>query len=89
MLIFGLCRVCGFEDVLEVPPPPAEHWPRWARVVRWLWQRPGHAGLGDSFELMAKVIGAHAVSIFLHRHGLDCGCQNRKAWMNASYPYSQ
>ena len=49
-------------------------------------RKPGESGLGDTIhrlipksdELIAK----------LKSWGIDCGCANRRAWLNARYPYA-
>lgn len=41
-------------------------------------------GLGDSIE---KITRATGIEWFVKQFVGDCGCEDRKAWLNAKFPY--
>tara|TARA_R110002020_G_scaffold94495_3_gene227302 strand:+ start:1545 stop:1709 length:165 start_codon:yes stop_codon:yes gene_type:complete len=47
-------------------------------------------GLGDSIEKVTKATGIKSLmDIATQKMGIkDCGCKNRKAWLNRQFPYN-
>lgn len=81
-------------DVRELPAPqppappdplPPDRWPREVRMVADLAER-GDRGLGDTIE--RELAGAgETFKRLMKQIGVDCGCTERRAWLNARYPY--
>lgn len=44
-------------------------------------------GVGDTVERIISKLGGDSFKWVMQRLGLDCGCDNRKAWLNARWPY--
>lgn len=49
--------------------------------------RPKAQGLGDTIEKVTEATGIKAVVKFIM--GEDCGCEERKAKLNAMFPYTK
>lgn len=50
----------------------------------------GEKGVGDTVERLINTIGSRPLKRFkasLEKLGINCGCQNRKEWLNKRYPY--
>jgi len=62
-------------------------WPGWARGLAVL-RRPEDTGVGDTVH---RIIGDTASATFAKWHkimfGTDCGCPERRAEWNKTYPY--
>lgn len=71
--------------------PPVESdpskWPRLARLVHRR-RRPGERGVGDTIERLLGASGERFKVWFKRITGYDCGCDDRRDKLNASYPYS-
>ena len=91
-----LCQQNGWHDYLLEPstsaPPPhrsmsPEEFPVWAKAIRLL-KKDGHKGIGDTVE---SLIGHKNSTAFKEWYrntfGKDCGCKDRKEWLNRMYPY--
>ena len=47
-------------------------------------------GLGDTVEKITKATGLKKMTeIATDALGFDCGCEERKAWLNKSFPYKK
>lgn len=71
----------------KLPDPlPRSDWPMLVRVVA-RFATDDDKGVGDTVKRAAKMIGAEMVTKVLKAAGVECGCNKRRAWMNARYPY--
>ena len=58
--------------------------------VKWLASRrqPGEVGAGDTLERFLRAFAAdRAAKLWERFAGKSCGCQDRKSWLNRTYPY--
>lgn len=44
-------------------------------------------GLGDTVERLIAMFGGKRIEAILKRLGINCGCGDRKAWLNRNWPY--
>jgi hypothetical protein len=88
------------KPVVDARPssPPQKHkpshdpldrstWPLAVRLLCSILTKPEDAGLGDVVHRWAIRIGAERVSKWLKRHGLDCGCGDRRMNLNSRFPF--
>jgi hypothetical protein len=68
-------------------PRPVTDWPLAARSLALL-RHDADAGLGDTAHRLAAVAGGETLaSLYTRLFGRDCGCGDRRAALNAAYPY--
>jgi hypothetical protein len=48
---------------------------------------PGDTGVGDTVERLLAKMGGDQFKWVMERLGIKCGCEDRKAWLNRTYPY--
>jgi hypothetical protein len=72
----------------SAPPAavPAEQWPWHVRAIAAL-RQSGEAGIGDTIHNQLKLGGKPVIALALKMLGINCGCSDRQAWLNARYPY--
>lgn len=84
------CGHCG-NDV-ECPGdgehPRKVKWPAWAIALSKL-RTDADAGVGDTFERHAAMVGGRVFKKLSKQLGLPCGCDARQADWNRLYPYPQ
>lgn len=89
----------GFEPVEIVPAAVAflpctqprqaiADWPKMARVMARL-RAPSERGVGDTLARLFGKVGGDRFKTLAKRLGIDCGCDNRQALLNAAYPYPE
>jgi len=78
--------------VADARPPiastaiPRAEWPLWASGLARL-AIPGDRGLGDVASRLINAVGAARFeSWHWEVFGRDCGCGDRRAWLNARFP---
>jgi hypothetical protein len=76
------------EQAVRVKPLPFSEWPEWAKNLAKA-RQPGEIGLGDTAaRLIGDVRSARFVYWFTALVGANCGCTERKAWLNLRFPYT-
>lgn len=65
------------------PAAPRADWPWYARAAEKL-SRPDEKGAGDT---LARLFGGKLTKAAIKDLGIDCGCGDRAARLNAKYPY--
>ncbi len=73
------------DEVIAESVVPADHWPRAARIIRSL-RSEEDAGLGDTIERELGRVGS-AIKWAMSALTINCGCADRRDWLNARYPY--
>ena len=48
---------------------------------------PSDTGVGDTVERLLAKMGGDQFKWVMHKLGINCGCEDRKAWLNRVYPY--
>lgn len=82
----GACPLGLWDHSAPIVHTPRE-WPILARVIRRL-RAPGDRGVGDSLERLI-VGGEWFKTAYKSLLGKDCGCNRRKASLNAKFPYDK
>ena len=68
-------------------PIPRERWPRIVRTLA-RHRAEGERGVGDTAKRVLHRMGGDALAwLFRKVTGRDCGCADRRARLNAMYPY--
>lgn len=74
----------------EPPAPlPYSDWPLPVRMIATR-RKPIDRGIGDIVERWINSLTAKRAArakAWLAKHGIDCGCSGRKAWLNARWPF--
>lgn len=51
------------------------------------WRKPEDVGVGDTIQHVAEYFKADQFSAWLAKWGLDCGCEDERAYWNEKMPY--
>ena len=70
--------------MLRLEFSPIETWPAWAKSIV-LFRRQGDAGLGDTIH--SNIPLANQIETILKADDINCGCADRRAWLNLRFPY--
>jgi|GEM_PF-3725823 len=72
-----------------VPPSPSAS--KWPLIIRGIARRkkPDDRGVGDTIERLLSKMGGDQFAWLMDKLGIDCGCGDRQASLNAWYPYHQ
>lgn len=73
--------------VIRMAAIPKEDWPKWAKLIA-RYRKPGHEGVGDTFEYIADKVGGRQIKAWSKRLRIPCGCGGRKRKFNTQYPYT-
>lgn len=65
---------------------PRDQWPLMVRQVAAL-AEPADRGVGDTVAGQLKLGRVNVISAVLHVFRIPCACEDRRAWLNARYPY--
>lgn len=73
-----------------VPPAPLPHaqWPLAVKALA-VMQAEGDKGVGDTVKRCLGDAGEAFQAAYKAVAGVPCGCVNRRAWMNARFPYKR
>lgn len=82
-----------FDGLPQPPPPqppaevPHDEWPAWVKGLA-KWKQEGEVGAGDTVHRLLTTLGAAWVwkTLVVRMLG-DCKCEERRAALNAMYPY--
>lgn len=50
---------------------------------------PSDKGVGDTVHRILSKMGGLQFEWVMKRLGINCGCGDRQAWLNAAYPYDR
>ncbi len=67
---------------------PRDRWPLLARIVARFAIATDH-GLGDTCQRGAAMVGGEKFRRAMEWLGINCGCTNRKCWLNQRYPLNR
>lgn len=51
------------------------------------WRQPEDKGLGDTLKHIADDLGGKQFAEWLKKWGVDCGCEDERAYWNEKLPY--
>lgn len=71
---------------VTIVPVPRIQWPPVVRVVARL-AKAGEVGIGDTVQRLLAGVGGEVFKTMAETIGVECGCGERQAAMNAKYPY--
>ncbi len=75
-------------QALGEPRTAVQEWPKMAQAIARL-RAPSEVGVGDTLARLFARVGGERFKTLAKRLGIDCGCDNRQALLNAAYPYPE
>lgn len=71
---------------VQVTEVSRDKWPFWAWSLKWM-RTKADKGVGDTAQRLAAMMGGEQFKKLAEKIGLPCGCTERQAEWNRSYPY--
>lgn len=83
-----------FDSPPEPSPRPVQAAPQnqWPYPIAWLSQQYStleDKGVGDTVHRLISGSGGDVIKRWLYDLGIECGCDDRQAWLNARFPYNR
>lgn len=89
-------KVTWLDDYPEAdnasPPPKIQvaYRPKWPVLIRVLYfmRQTNDTGVGDTVERIFAKFGGTQFKWLMDRLGVNCGCEDRKQYLNRIFPYA-
>lgn len=76
---------------IPIEPDTEENPPVWPLLIRGIARQRSEAdvGVGDTVHRILSKMGGSQFEWVMKRLGIDCGCGDRRDWLNAVYKYDR